>query len=173
MSTVFSFAFSPFVYSPRMASSLSENSPHVRTGRVVDPTRWPLSRFDSKGCLSPGARRCSSITSYSGICWVTSHSWTLSSAWIRMMALPPSHQTSSRWPMSSIAAVFNGTFFFSFFFFFLNANVSSISFRNGRFLVILTDHSSPDTGDVHTAPNNASATTLEEVSSILRPSILR
>ncbi|KIM35706.1 hypothetical protein M413DRAFT_79136, partial [Hebeloma cylindrosporum] len=42
-------------------------------------------------------------------------------------------------------------------------------FRNGRFLVILTDHSSPDTGDVHIAPNNAGATTLEEVIIILQP----
>ncbi|KIM49379.1 hypothetical protein M413DRAFT_407251 [Hebeloma cylindrosporum] len=36
-------------------------------------------------------------------------------------------------------------------------------FRNGRFLVILMDHSSPDTGDVHIAPNNAGATTLGEL----------
>ncbi|KIM39063.1 hypothetical protein M413DRAFT_447419, partial [Hebeloma cylindrosporum] len=36
-------------------------------------------------------------------------------------------------------------------------------FRNGRFLVILMDHSSPDTGDVHIAPNNAGATTLREL----------
>jgi hypothetical protein len=38
------------------------------------------------------------------------------------------------------------------------------SFRKGRFLVVLTNHSSPDTGDLHIVPDSLGAAPLDKVS---------
>ena len=46
------------------------------------------------------------------------------------------------------------------------SDVGRCSFRAGRFLVILTDHSSPDTGDLHIAPGNLGAAGLGQVSAM-------